>query len=204
MIIQRTLMTCHKGVDLHAATAERVMRRRLEGGERLVGLARAEFHTFWQTEDAPAPETVERLLTVGRFYNPNKHHFAHFVLSGAGEPWAAIPARGDPLPGGWPGEVAATDLPAGDDDVLDRLLGGAIPADANAGGASVVDVCAFPLGETSAVLSGVLWRLALAPGTAEPAAVAGRLVEAKSAREGLLVNPHMQGWLASPARSRRA
>lgn len=204
MIIQRTLMTCHKGVDLHAATAERVMRRRLEGGEHLVGLARAEIHTFWQTDGAPAPESVERLLTVGRFFNPNKHHFAHFVLRGAGEPWTAIPARGDPLPEGWPGEVAATDLPAGDDEVLDRLLGGAIPAGATAGGAAVFDVCAFPLGETSAVLSGVLWRLALAPGTAEPAAVAGRLVEARSAREGLLVNPHMQGWLASPARLRRA
>jgi len=199
MIIQHTLMTCHKGVDLHAATAGRVMRRRLEGGEHLAGLARAEFHTFWQVEGEPEPASVERLLTVGRYFNPNKHHFAHFVLRGAGEPWGAVPARGDPLPGGWPGEVAATDLPAGGGDVLDRLLGGAPD-----GGAPAVDVCAFPLGETSAVLTGVLWRLVLAPGAPEPAALAGRLVEARSAREGLLVNPHMQGWLASPARSHRA
>ncbi|MDO9694733.1 MAG: hypothetical protein Q7W56_08365 [Candidatus Latescibacteria bacterium] len=204
MIIQRTLMTCHKGVDLHAATAERVMRRRLEGGEGLAGLARAEFHTFWQVGDESAPESVERLLTVGRYFNPNKHHFAHFVWRGAGTPWTGIPARGDPLPGDWPGEVVATDLPVGGGAVLDRLLGGAIPAGANSAGASVVDVCAFPLGEASAVLSGVLWRLALAPGTAAPADVAGRLVETRSAREGLLVNPHMQGWLASPARSLNA
>ena len=204
MIIQRTLMTCHKGVDLHAATAERVMRRRLEGGEGLAGLARAEFHTFWQVGDGSAPETVERLLTVGRYFNPNKHHFAHFVWRGAGTPWTGIPARGDPLPDGWPGEVVATDLPAGGGAVLDRLLGGAIPDGAISAGVSVVDVCAFPLGETSAVLSGVLWRLALAPGTAAAATLAGRLVETRSAREGLLVNPHMQGWLASPARSHNA
>ncbi len=199
MIIQHTLMTCHKGVDLHAATAERVMRRRLDGGERLTGLARAEIHTYWQHEGVAAPESVERLLTVGRYFNPNKHHFAHFVLHGAGEPWTAAPARGGPLPGRWPGEVADTDLPADGGDVLDRLLGGP-PTD----GTLVVDACAFPLGEAAAVLSGVLWRLMLAPETPEPAAVAAHLVEAKSAREGLLVNPHMQGWLASPARVLRA
>ena len=34
---QTTLLTSHKGVDLHAATAVRVMQRRLEGGDALVG-----------------------------------------------------------------------------------------------------------------------------------------------------------------------
>jgi len=199
MIIQHTLMTCHKGVDLHAATAERVMRRRLDGGEHLAGLARAEIHTFWQAEDGPAPASVERLLTVGRYFNPNKHHFAHFVLRGAGEPWGTAPARGGPLPDGWPGEVAATDLAAAGEAVLDRLLGGAPAAEA-----PVVDVCAFPLGEASAVLTGVLWRLVLAPGAPRPEELAGRLVETGSAREGLLVNPHMQGWLASRAGTARA
>ena len=77
MIIQTTLLTCHKGVDLHADTAERVIRNNLPGGEQLLALHRAELHTFWHEEGAEAPDSVERMLTVGRFFNPNKHCYLH-------------------------------------------------------------------------------------------------------------------------------
>ncbi len=190
MIIQTTLMTGHKGVDLHAETAGRVARRNLVGGEHLLALHRAEFHCFWQESGSQASDSVARLLGVGRFYNPNKHHYAHFELSGAETPWfnETIPARGAFLPEGWPGTVVASDLP-NDDDVLHQLLGGQPPA-----GGVVVDVCAFPLGEEGPLLSGVVWRLTIDHQADDPAAVAASLVEARSSREGLLVNPHMQGW----------
>lgn len=190
MIIQSTLMTGHKGVDLHAETAFRVARRDLDGGERLLGLHRAEFHTFWHDAGTAAPERVERLLGVGRFFNPNKHHHGHFRLEGAEAPWldAAAPARGEPLPAGWPGETVATDLPRAD-DVRNDLLGGT-PSD----GTVAVDVCAFPLGEEGPLLSGVVWRLVFDAETEDPAAAAAVLTIARGAREGLLVNPHMQGW----------
>ncbi len=192
MIIQVTLMTCHKGVDLHAETAERVVRRRLDGGEALCGLYRAEFHTFWHDEDEPAPETVERLLGIGRFFNPNKHHHAHFRRVAGTAAWSDDASRGGPLPADWPGDPVGTDLPGDPAGAYDLLLGGA-PRD----GAVAADVCAFPLGEAGPVVSGVAWRLVFAPGTEEPADLAARLTEAHGAREGLLVNPHMQGWLTA-------
>ena len=75
---QTTLLTSHKGVDLHAATAVRVMQRRLEGGDALQALYRCEMHTFWGEGDGRA---VPELLEIGRFYNPNKHHYGHFETS---------------------------------------------------------------------------------------------------------------------------
>lgn len=197
MIIQCTLLTCHKGVDLHAETAARVMRDRLEGGDRLLALFRAEFHTFWRDPRKEAPESVSRLLGVGRFYNPNKHHYAHFEFEDAQEPWPDHPGgcRAAPLPAGWPGEAVGTDLDDAAEPLIDRLLGG-VPALRRA----AVDVCAFPLGETAAPLSGVMWRLVLAEGGAgapDAETVARDLIEARGARRGLLVNPHMQGWLVA-------
>ncbi len=196
MIIQVTLMTCHKGVDLHAETAERVMRNVLPGGAALAGLFRAEFHTFWQARGEPAPESVERLLNVGRFFNPNKHHYAHFRRERAAETWFTADVRGGVLPGDWPGEPIATDLPGPLDGPYDRLLGGVTGPDATA-----VVVCSFPLGETGPLLSGVVWRMVFAPGTPDPEALAARLTEARGAGKGLLVNPHMQGWLSASAGS---
>ncbi|MBU0741701.1 hypothetical protein KKG45_11245 [bacterium] len=192
MIIQVTLMTCHKGVDLHAETAERVMRDVLPGGAALEMLHRAEFHTFWQARGEPAPESVERLLTVGRFFNPNKHHFAHFRRESDDETWFTADVLGGALPGDWPGEPIATDLPGPLDGPYDRLLGGAPRRDA-----ATVDVCTFPLGETGPLLSGVVWRMIFEPGTPDPEALAARLTEARGVGAGLLVNPHMQGWLVA-------
>ncbi len=59
MSLQTTLLTSHKGVDLHAASALLVMKDRLEGGNRLVNLLRCEMHTFW---DQPTEVSVARLL----------------------------------------------------------------------------------------------------------------------------------------------
>ena len=189
MATQTTLLTCHKGVDLHAATAWRVMRDRLRGGERLVALRRAEYYTYW--EDDPDGRRLAELLDTGRCFNPNKHHYGHFALADAGAAWSGNEAdcRGGNLPAGWPGEARGSDLPAGG-DLYARLLGGAPAAPLAA-----VDVCAFPLGESGPVLGGVLWRLVLETGREGAGELADRLVVARGSREGLLVNPHMQGWL---------
>ena len=62
----------------------------------------------------------------------------------------------------------------------------------------MADFCAFALaGDEGPVLSGVVWRLVLAPGTEEPAALADALTVARGASGGLLVNPHLQGWLTT-------
>lgn len=71
---QNTLLTSHKGVDLHAASALLVMKHRLEGGDRLVNLLRCELHAYWDEAT-----TMERVLNTGRYFNPNKHHYGHFL-----------------------------------------------------------------------------------------------------------------------------
>jgi hypothetical protein len=200
MIIQCTLMTSHKGVDLHAETASRVIRRDIAGGDRLLHLFRAEIHTFWRDTDQSPPETVERLLDIGRFYNPNKHHYGHFELPGASGPWFApeFRAQGDELTAEWPGEVIGTDWSDGTAPLFTRLAG--IHGD---DAAKSIDVCTFPIGESGPLLSGVFWRLVLADGAAgteTPAQLASRLIVAGGAGSGFLVNPHMQGWLIAAAR----
>lgn len=229
MDCQVTLITSHKGVDLHAVSAFSVLRDRLAGGDRLLALGRAEFHTFWSDGGAGDEAVVARLLATGRCFNPNKHHYGSFRLVAAGGPWPerAGGCRGEPLPPAWPGAPLASDTGRADSGLADRLLGGGAAAAAGAASAAgsaagapagsgagsgagpapaagaprpvVVDVCAFPLGERGAVLSGVAWRLVVAPSRrpGEPAApdLARRLAITRSAREGLLVNPHMEGWL---------
>ncbi len=203
MAEQVTLLTSHKGVDLHAATARRVLRDLPGGGERLLALARAEFHTFWPGTAAPGGvgvpgaerPTVERLLATGRYFNPNKHHYAHFRLAGAGGSWTGRDegCRGAALPAGWPGTAVAGDCGGVGEGLLERLLGAAAPP---AGGGSV-DVCAFPLDASGPLLSGVLWRLVIGPGAAGVREVAEALAVTRGARHGLLVNPHMEGWLVA-------
>ena len=130
-MIQTILLTSHKGVDLHAATALLVMKDRLEGGDRLAALFRCELHTFW---GRPEGWTLERLLDVGRYLNTNKHHYGHFELAAA----PVWDEAGGELAAAWPGDVRATDLEALADDagaLYDRLLGGAAPD-----GAVAVDV----------------------------------------------------------------
>ncbi len=187
-MVQTTLLTAHKGVDLHAATAVRVMQRRLAGGEALRALYRCELHTF----TAPAGrQLAAELLARGRYYNPNKHHFGHFELAPPAGDWhdpAAL--RGGDLPDAWPGRPVGSDLQPLPADLAVRLLGGEAPA-----GCLAVDVVSLPLGEPPPVLSGVVWRLILAGDRPDPRRLAERLAVTRSGDQGLLLNPHQQGWL---------
>lgn len=191
-----TLLTAHKGIDLHAATAARVMCERLDGGERLRALRRAEVHLLWGEGGGDwVRRRTDELLDGARRYNPNKHHYGVFALAGAPEPWPERRRRGEPLPAGWPGEPVRSDLAPL--ELADRLLGGPPPADETA-----VDVCVFPLGAPAAPLGGVVWRLVLAAAPDEAAALAGRLAVARGGGRGLLLNPHMEDWLVSQPRGR--
>lgn len=187
---QTTLLTSHKGVDLHAASALLVMQERLEGGARLAALHRCELHTFWGT---PAGWDAGRLLDTGRYYNPNKHHFGIFASALDGADWFALTAAGQRLPASWPGPVLDSDLESESDDsaaLYDALLGGRVAADR-----TPYDVVSFALGQSGPVLSGVLWRLVVRGDRQDAAAVGETLAVARHRKQGLLVNPHMESWL---------
>lgn len=193
----QTLLTSHKGVDLHAATARRVMQDRLTHGERLADLRRCEFHVFGGAVPAgaaPAP-TLDALLATGRFHNPNKHRFGHFELA-SGFAWDE--GRGGSLPDGWPGRPLAGDQKPAPAALLDELLGGRAPD-----GFIAVDVAAWTRGQAGGIVSGTLWRL-LIRGSGPEAVAAGRsLALARGGRDGLLVNPHMECWLMAAGREAR-
>lgn len=185
---QNTLLTSHKGVDLHAASAVRVMQDRLEGGRHLASLHRCELHTW---RDDPADVSLVHLLDTGRFFNPNKHHYGFFVLEDA-QAWDN--PRGGDLAPGWPGQLKGTDVGELADDgpgLYTALLGGAVPA-----GHHAVDVASWSREQDGPVISGVLWRLVVQGSAEEAARLGDGLAVARSRKQGLLINPHMEAWLS--------
>ncbi len=187
---QNTLLTSHKGVDLHAASALLVMKDRLDGGQRLVNLLRCEMHTYW---DENLPGGMAKLLNTGRFFNPNKHHYGHFIADGAESPWLNCDdCRGRKVDAGWPGKLAGTDLEGFTEGeaLYQRLLAG--PAESHL---TPVDVVAFPLGQDGPVLSGVLWRLLIDGDVKTAHEIGEQLAVARARKQGLLINPHMEAWL---------
>lgn len=191
MSLQTTLLTSHKGVDLHAASALLVMKDRLVGGERLVNLFRCEMHTFW---DDSVPGGIEQMLQKGRFFNPNKHHYGHFKSIEKENSWGSWhDNQGASVAGFWPGLAVGTDLEdlATDGaDLYERLLGGQPAA-----GHSAVDVIAFPLDQAGPVLSAVVWRLIINGNSATARKVGLLMALVRSRKVGLLINPHMENWL---------
>lgn len=189
---QSLLLTAHKGVDLHAATALRVMRDRLEGGAALRGLFRCEMHAL--RADAAGGWTMPKVLDTARYYNPNKHHYGVFegaaveaLFAGSGGAGTQTDRR---LPAGWPGRVVGSDLAIAPDELYDVLLGGP-PAE----GLARCDVLAFARGQEGPLVSGVLWGLLLQAGADEAAELGSTLAVARGRKQGLLLNPHMEDWL---------
>lgn len=188
---QTTLLTSHKGVDLHAATALMVMKDRLEGGDRLANLLRCELHAYW---GEVAGMSMARMLDIGRFFNPNKHHYGHFENTRVAGDWLGEGPAETGLDPAWPGSAIATDLdlPGAEmDQLYHRLLGGK-PSE----GQTAVDVVSFSRGQEGPVLSGVLWRLLITGDATSALEVGANLAVASHRKEGLLVNPHMEAWLA--------
>lgn len=194
--LAQTLLTSHKGVDLHAATARRVMCDRLAGGDRLADLRRCEFHVFGGgvSVGAAGVPTLAMLLGTGRYYNPNKHRFGHFELE---SDFAWNEGAGGPLPAGWPGRAVGVSGAAAA-GLFDDLLGGPAPT-----GYTAYDVAAWARGQTAdqtgGVASGTLWRLVIRGEGDTARTVGDTLAVARSGHEGLLVNPHMECWLVACA-----
>lgn len=185
---QSLLLTAHKGVDLHAATALRVMRERLEGGDALRGLFRCELHAF--RDDAPGEWTMRRVLDTARYYNPNKHHYGVFEGPAVQALFGAAGGGQRRLPAEWPGRPADSDLAFDGDGLYDVLLGGAPTA-----GLTRCDIVAFARGQDRPLVSGVVWGLVLAAGPSEAAELGSKLAVARGRKQGLLLNPHMEDWL---------
>lgn len=189
MTIQTTLLVSHKGVDLHAATALRVMQRHLVGGDALRFLHRCEVHMFW---DDGGGHRIDDLLQIGRYFNPNKHHYGQFTRRSDATDWADEALLGGAsLPTNWPGDAATSDLTPLPDHLADILLGGEAPD-----GHTAVDLLAIPMGEPGALRSGVMWRLVIRNDGQDVARLADHLAIARGADQGLLVNPHLHGWLS--------
>ena len=191
MSLQTTLLTSHKGVDLHAASALLVMKDRLEGGDRLVNLLRCEMHAFW---GRPAQVNLQKLLDTGRYFNPNKHHFGAFTIEVSDGPWFdCADCRGRAVVAGWPGSTSDTDLPCLNDPLaLYHTLLGGVPVAGN----TAVDILSFDLGQGGPVLSGVLWRMVLSGDPDQAAEIGMNLAVARGRKQGLLINPHMEAWLS--------
>ena len=71
------------------------------------------------------------------------------------------------------------------------LLGGAVPE-----GHHAVDVASWSRDQDGPVISGVLWRLVVQGGAEEAARLGEGLAVARSRKQGLLINPHMEAWLS--------
>jgi len=188
---QVALLTGHKGVDLHAASAWAVMNDRLAGGDSLQALYRCEWHTFWGDPDG---WNVDRLLATGRFYNPNKHYFCVFTTQKEVDSWFGETDSAAELSLSWPERVVTTDLAdfSGDGGAArGRLLGGSLPPDCAA-----FDLVSFVRGQTGPVLSGVMWRLVIRGDNSTARRIGEELAVARERKRGLLVNPHMESWFA--------
>jgi len=182
---QTTLLTSHKGVDLHAATALLVMKERLEGGALLENLLRCEVHSF---SDEAERWDAQRLLNTGLYFNPNKHHYG--IFSGS----CLSLDQSDSAAPQWLATVLDTDLPDLQTDsagLRDALLGGAAPKHC-----SHFDVVSYASGQTEIVQSGVMWRLVIRGDENTAQEVGTSLAIARGRKEGLLINPHMESWRA--------
>ena len=94
----------------------------------------------------------------------------------------------------WPGELLGTDVEslAGDAGGLyEQLLGGPVPD-----GCTAVDLVAWARDQEGPVTSGVVWRLVLTAGADEAATLGETLAVARARKQGMLINPHMEAWLA--------
>ncbi len=163
------LLVRHRHQDLDARTAEDTIRKRLEEGERLLGLGREECWEFIYREGSGLRERLEVLAeSANLFVNPNKHlyRFSDGWQSGALEQGVLLLVRNQP---DLEGPLAL--------ETLQKEYG-----------------CEG----LQEVRYGTLWILRIAGSMNGPLGdereLAERFAITRSRGDGLLVNPHFQTW----------
>lgn len=201
----------HRSVDLVAMSALRALRGELGLGDELASLRRDELTVIEGATVSDADGWVEACTHTQHWFNPNKHRFALFAAEAGAT--AAAAGEGD-WPDPWLDGLLASDRP----DLRARLQSGDAPSGEAAlrawlalgeggGGAGAPSPLSFAVwqheGATGPLPAGpwpdrqrratrlVLWSLGLPAG--REAELAPRALVARSRREGLLVNPHVEG-----------
>lgn len=205
-----------RSVDVVAMTAIHALRDTLGFGDEVAGLTRDDF-VLVEGVDAAAAEAWQRGFTSQQhWFNPNKHRFAALEVAEGGLRCAR---EGGDWPDPWARRLVDTDRP----DLVarrargevDDVLGAWIGAEPRAGHYAVplavwdreAGIDALPRGAwpdpTRPRLRGVLWTLTLkSEDAARASARTEELAVARARRQGLLLNPHMEGHAAvGPARA---
>lgn len=190
----------HRTVDLIAMSALRALRVELGVGDDLVSLSRDDAYAL---DGAVADIPATLCLGQAHWFNPNKHRHGWFSAPGS------VPAAlrdGGTWPQEWLSTLQSTDRP----DLLDRTgvtWEDWVAAPDGSRPVSLVTwdlerpVTAAPWSDDVRVAKLQLWTLGFASGVSDPVDLARRCAVTTGRREGLLVNPHMEGWsFVDPAR----
>lgn len=199
-----------RSVDLVAMTAGRALRTTLGLGDEVVDLLRDQLVCIAGVEDSTAGDWTAAVHAHQHWFNPNKHRFASYLSSDGA--LAAVAGSGA-WPSPWLRELVDTDRPdlmaARDAGALGDLLAGWM-APPVVSGAFAVSFIAYDLedgvsrlpaghwpGTEQQILQGVLWTLILRAPDAEAAkARAEEILVTRTRTDGMLVHPHMEGWMA--------
>jgi hypothetical protein len=192
----------HRSVDLTAMSAAHALRHDLGLGDDLIGLRRDDVTAIEPAGGDPV-EWSRACAATAHWFNPNKHRFAFFTAE-AGALAGLEHGRDFPRP--WLKRILFSDRP--DLDVSNGPIGFSAWSQWSSRppvhvvtlaswdretGLSPLPHGAWPERTRRARLQ--LWTLALRAATGEVArAVATDCAVATQRDQGLLVNPHMEGW----------
>lgn len=199
-----------RSVDLVAMTARRALQTTLGLADEVVDLYRDQLVCIAGVEESAAADWTAAIGAHQHWFNPNKHRFASY-LSADGA-LAAVRGQGT-WPSPWLRALVDTDRPdlAASRDAGDPqdLLSGWIAPPAESGAFAVGfiaydledGVSRLPAGHwpapTHEKLEALLWTIVLRAEDADRArARAEEILVTRTRTHGMLVHPHMEGWMA--------
>ena len=199
-----------RSVDLVAMTARHALRTTLGLGDEVVDLFRDQLVCIADVDESSARDWTAAVAAHQHWFNPNKHRFASFLS--AGGVFDAVRGRSE-WPSPWLSAAVDSDRPdlaaaAASSPVKDLL--GAWIAPPSASGAFAVAFMAYdledgvsrlPAGHWPArdheILEAQLWTIVLRADDADRARTrAEEILVTRTRTRGLLVHPHMEGWMA--------
>jgi hypothetical protein len=199
-----------RSVDLVAMTARRALQETLGLGDEVVDLYRDQLVCIAEVGEPAAGHWTEAVAGRQHWFNPNKHRFASYLSS----PGALDAARGSgDWPSPWLQALVESDRPdivaAQEAGTQQDLLSGWIAPVAASGAFAVAfiaydledGVSRLPAGHWPAPghekLEAQLWTIVLkADDAARALSRAEEILVTRTRTRGLLVHPHMEGWMA--------